>query len=77
MGETAWQIKVLAVKTGDLSSSPGTCVVEGENELFQVVFLLPHIYCGRQVPQQIDKINECNKILKQNKQRGARHDSFS
>ena len=50
MVEAARLIKVLAAKTGDLRLRPWTCVVEGENQLFQVVLSVPHIHGGTQAP---------------------------
>lgn len=34
-----------AVKRGDLSSIPGTLLVEVENQLLKVVLQCPHVHC--------------------------------
>lgn len=42
MNEKAQWVKALATKPADLSSVPGTRVVEGGNQLLQVIFWSPH-----------------------------------
>lgn len=46
-------VKALDAKPDDLSSVPGIHIIEGENQLLEVVLWLPHVYCGMHTPTYI------------------------